>query len=194
MKKSLVLLCVIMVSLVAHAKVEHLLPVPKDLELKSGKPFALGRNVCIQDPTGSGLLREVFADNGCGESLSGTPVVVTIVPEITGAYDYNLPGYENEAYCIDVASDRIDITAVTPVGVIRAAQTLAQLAEGWDGSSAIEMREDYGLSVVQVARLYARCGPFICKCGRAYASNEAVGKIQGQYIPLAYDRKSGMEI
>lgn len=138
MKKSLVLLCVIMVSLVAHAKVEHLLPVPKDLELKGGKPFALGRNVCIQDPTGSGLLREVFADNGCGESLSGTPVVVTIVREIKGAYDYDLPGYENEAYCIDVASDRIEITAVTPVGVIRAAQTLAQLAEGWDGSSAIE--------------------------------------------------------
>ena len=120
------------------AKITHLLPKPKQIEATQGVTFALGRTVTITDPTNSTLLQKFFTDNGCTVATGGAPVTVTLVGSIEGAYDYTLAGYENEAYTLEITADAINITAVTKTGVVRAAQTLAQLAEGYDGTPALE--------------------------------------------------------
>ena len=120
------------------AKITHLLPKPQQIEAKSGAAFALGRTVTITDPTNSTALQKFFTDNGCTIATGGAQVTVTLVGSIEGAYDYTLAGYENEAYTLDITANAINITAVTKTGVIRAAQTLTQLAEGYDGTPALE--------------------------------------------------------
>ena len=53
-----------------------------------------------------------------------------------------LEGYDNEGYQLLVTKNAIVIKAVKPIGVIRATQTLAQLAEGYKkGKEAIEAVE-----------------------------------------------------
>ncbi len=120
------------------AKITHLLPKPQQIEAQNGAAFALGRTVTITDPTNSTALQKFFTDNGCTVATDGAPVTVTLVSSIEGAYDYPLAGYENEAYTLDITADAIKITAVTKTGVIRAAQTLTQLAEGYEGTPALE--------------------------------------------------------
>ena len=132
------LLLALCLPLAVQAKVTHLLPKPQQVEVKSDASFALGRTVTITDPTGCTLLQKFFTDNGCTIANGGAKVTVTIVNSIDGAYDYTLAGYDNEAYTLNVTADAINITAITGTGVIRAAQTLAQLAEGYDGTAAIE--------------------------------------------------------
>lgn len=119
------------------AKVEHLLPRPQEISSQGGA-LTLGGTVSITDPTGSAALRQFFTSAGCTIGDGGIPVTVTLVESIAGAYDYELNGFENEAYTLEVTSSAINITAVTPTGVIRAAQTLAQLAEGYDGTPSLE--------------------------------------------------------
>ena len=121
-----------------QAKVTHLLPKPQVIELTNGNAFALGRTVTITDPTDCTLLREFFTDNGCTIADGGVPVTVTLVTSIEGAYDYELYGYDNESYSLEITADAINIKAVTKTGVIRAAQTLSQLAEGYDGAPQLE--------------------------------------------------------
>ena len=121
-----------------QAKVTHLLPKPQVVEAQSGNAFALNRNVTINDPTQSSLLAKFFTDNGCTITENGAPVTVEIVESIDNAYDYVLAGYENEAYRLEITADAINIKAITATGVIRAAQTLIQLAEGYDGNPALE--------------------------------------------------------
>ena len=120
------------------AKITHLLPKPQQIEAKSGSAFALGRTVTISDPTSTTALQKFFTDNGCTVATGGAQVTVTLVGSIEGAYDYTLAGYENEAYALEITADAINIKAVTKTGVIRAAQTLTQLAEGYDGTPALE--------------------------------------------------------
>ena len=122
----------------AQAKVNHLLPKPQTVQIQEGKAFALNRNVTISDPTNSTLLAKFFTDNGCAITDNGATVMVNLVSSIDGAYDYNLYGYDNEAYTLDITADAINITAITSTGVIRAAQTLAQLAEGYEGAAELE--------------------------------------------------------
>ena len=126
-----------------QAKITHLLPKPQKVTEQTGAaPFALGRNVTINYTNGAqqcALLEEFFNSNGCTITTNGTPVNVTLVEKIDGAYDYKLTGYENEAYTIEVTENSINITAITATGIIRAAQTLTQLAEGYEaGAAAIE--------------------------------------------------------
>ena len=120
------------------AKITHLLPKPQQIEATKGTAFALGRTVTITDPTGCTALQKFFTDNGCTVATGGAQVTVTLVDNIDGAYDYTLAGYENEAYAIEITTDAINIKAVTRTGVIRAAQTLAQFAEGYEGTAALE--------------------------------------------------------
>ena len=116
----------------------HLLPKPQSVEATDGGTFALGREVTITDPTNCALLKQFFIQNCTVVENGGVPVTVTIAENIDGTYDYTLYGYENEAYTLEITADAINITAITPTGVIRATQTLAQLAEGYDGTAALE--------------------------------------------------------
>ncbi|MBQ2123501.1 MAG: family 20 glycosylhydrolase [Bacteroidaceae bacterium] len=137
-KSALALMLCLPLSL--QAKVEHLLPKPQQVSVTQGS-FALSGSVTINysgDAQQCALLEEFFTSNGCTIATGGKAVNVTLVESIEGAHDYELHGYENEAYTLEITSSAINITAVTGTGVIRAAQTLTQLAEGYEGEKALE--------------------------------------------------------
>ena len=126
-----------------QAKVTHILPKPQKVTQQAGAaPFALGRDVTINYSNGAqqcALLEEFFTANSCNITANGATVNVALVESIAGAYDYALTGYENEAYTLEVTANSINITAVTATGIIRAAQTLTQIAEGYEaGAAAVE--------------------------------------------------------
>ncbi|MBQ5834444.1 MAG: glycosyl hydrolase family 20, partial [Bacteroidaceae bacterium] len=130
-------------SLSAQAKVVHLLPKPQSIAVtENAAPFMLSGNVTVAYADGAArceLLEEVFTNAGCAlVPAGGKAVNVSLVKSINGAHDYALHGYENEAYTLEITGSEINITAVTNTGVIRAAQTLTQLAEGWEGTPALE--------------------------------------------------------
>ena len=118
--------------LALQAGVEHLLPKVQLIETDKGC-FKLHRAVNIIYLEGAvpcPLLEDFFTGHGCTLSEQGATVTVTLVDEIAAAHDYKLHGYDSEAYTLQVSKHGIAITAVSNTGVIRAAQTLAQLAEG----------------------------------------------------------------
>lgn len=130
-----------LLALNANAKVGDLLPRPHQIELTAGAaPFALQRTVAIADPTGCTYLKNFFTANGCtiaaaGESAAAT-VTVSLASAIDGAYDYEVANFPNEGYKLSITANAINITAASPTAVIRAAQTLQQLAEGYADTGA----------------------------------------------------------
>lgn len=123
----------------AEAKIEHLLPLPKTVMATNGEAFPLNGSVNIADASGNVLLKKFFTDRGIAVTGGASLTVNTVrTDKIAGAYDYVLGGYENEAYTLEITNNRITITYVDPVGVTRAAQTLGQLAEGYDGAAELE--------------------------------------------------------
>ena len=123
-----------------QAKSEHLLPRPQKISIdEKAKPFKLGRKVCITDSKGVKALRCFFEGQDCKVDIKAkASVTVTYTDAIKGAFDHKLAGYDNEAYTLEISTDAIEITAVSETGVIRAAQTLAQLAQGYKGKPKLE--------------------------------------------------------
>lgn len=118
----------------AHAKIAHILPRPHEVELSTGE-FSLSGKINLTDPTDCTLLREFLTDNGCTIANEGRPVTVRIVNAIDGAYEHQLPEYPSESYRLTVKPQGIEIDAVSAMGVIRATQTLQQMAEADNGSA-----------------------------------------------------------
>ena len=131
--KSLVIVMMLMLALAASGKVGHLLPMPKQVTLnEAAAPLRL--TGCLHfESTPSDRILAAFR-NLTGQRPTNdkeAPLVeITFTETIGGAYDYTLEGYPNEAYRLTTYDRGIRITAVTETGVIRAIQTLAQLAEG----------------------------------------------------------------
>lgn len=144
-QKSLFCLLAVMLCLpmAMQADVTHLLPKVHSLNVTNQPSFELQRAVTITDENNTAALKKVFTDYGCTiQDGASATVTVQMVDKIEGAYDYTLEGYDNEGYQLIVETNAITIKAVKPVGVIRAAQTLAQLAEGYEeGQAAIETVE-----------------------------------------------------
>ena len=114
------------------AKVRHLLPIPQKISPMKGKPFALGRPVALGDPTGCAWLRQVLSEHGCTLSRAARAKVrVRLVDSIPGAFNHRVAGFADEAYRLTVSEDDVLIEALNATGVLRAAQTLGQLAEGY---------------------------------------------------------------
>lgn len=67
-------------------------------------------------------------------AFSEEKIDVVMTRSISGTTDYQLAGFENEAYRLTIRDGAIRIEAITPTGVIRARQTLAQLAEDGGGN------------------------------------------------------------
>lgn len=123
-----------------QAKSEHLLPRPQKINIdEKAKPFKLGRKISLTDSKGVKALCNFFVEQGCKvDNKAKATVTVTYTDAIEGAYNHNVAGYDNEAYTLEISADAIKITAVSETGVIRAAQTLAQLAQGYKGKPKLE--------------------------------------------------------
>ncbi|MBO7068164.1 MAG: family 20 glycosylhydrolase [Bacteroidaceae bacterium] len=106
-----------------------LLPKPKNIT-DNGNVFDLHRAVRITDPTASTLLASIFT---ISEEATATVIVSLVDATALGTFDYTLAGFDNEGYKLNVEADAITITAATKTGVIRAAQTLIQLAAASNG-------------------------------------------------------------
>ena len=118
-------------SLQASTATSWLLPKPQQMT-ENEATFNLGRPVVLTDPTNSTLLASLFTTSGSATAS----VTVNIVSAATlGTFDYTLAGFDNEGYQLNVTADAITINAATKTGVIRAAQTLMQLAAATDGAS-----------------------------------------------------------
>lgn len=127
----------------AFASVEHLLPRVKVYLEKDCQGFGLNRNVALTDTTNCELLRDVLASAGMTLTDDNVPATVTvgIVKEIPGAFNHNVPAFPDEAYSISVSENNIDIKALSNTGVIRAAQTLSQLAIGAESLPAADISD-----------------------------------------------------
>lgn len=124
----------------AYARSVHLLPRPQQLFIKEEGYFELNRPVSLSDPTHCTLLLDFLETTGCSvDPDASASIEVALVECIDGSSDYELAGYPNEAYSLNVTEDSISISAVTPTGVIRAVSTLFQLAEGYHGHARIEV-------------------------------------------------------
>ena len=122
---------------------QDLLPAPFHLEL-GNSALTLGRNLDI-DREGAGakdplvvaaaarLTARIAARTGSRESLRGSTKVVINCAARAGAVQQAI---EDESYTLVVTSDGARLTAVTPYGVARGIETLAQLVvpavAGWE--------------------------------------------------------------
>ena len=107
-----------------------LLPKPKMLQENRDR-FRIRRPLQLTDPTGCTLLASLFRTSG---KASATVTVRLVDDAALGTFDYALAGFPNEGYRISVTTDAITVTAASRTGVIRAAQTLMQLAAATDGA------------------------------------------------------------
>ncbi|MCF0159721.1 MAG: family 20 glycosylhydrolase [Bacteroidaceae bacterium] len=140
MKRHIALLCTVWLTLLPHwlrASPENLLPKPKVMHISEGKGFAMGKTVRLYDPTDCPMLRSFLLENGCNietmRSAKKAIVTVKLMSEIPGCKDYELAGFANEGYRLEVTKDDIRIQVLSPIGVFRAAATLMQLAEDTGG-------------------------------------------------------------
>ena len=115
----------------ADQAVDMLMPKPHSLTV-NGESFALNRDVNITDPTSSTMLASLFKT---AQGAAATVTVKMVSATELGTFDYTLAGFDNEGYQLNVTADAIIITAATKTGVIRAAQTLMQLAAATGGAS-----------------------------------------------------------
>ena len=110
--------------------VNCLLPKPKMLK-ENGTRFRMRRPVRLTDPTECTLLASLFRTS---VKASATVSVCMTDDASLGTFDYVLEGFPNEGYRLSVTDNEVTVTAASRIGVIRAAQTLAQLAAATGGA------------------------------------------------------------
>lgn len=118
----------------AYATVDHIMPKAKQLALTDCPGFDTNRPVKLTDPTQCAELLRFMTDAGLSTDPNAQATITVTLGPVSGAYDYQLEGYPDEAYAISVQANAITITAPTPTGVIRAAQTLRIMAMDCDGA------------------------------------------------------------
>lgn len=115
----------------AQADINHLLPKPQQATVQTGQ-FSLAQPIRLVLPTFQAdaprveaELRELVGDAGGHFSESATATIsVALVDEVAGAE------FQDEAYNLLISGEAVNIQAKTPIGALRAAQTLRQLAQG----------------------------------------------------------------
>ena len=82
----------------SEAKITDLLPRPKNIQATDGMPFALGREVALNDTTDCKALKAFLAETGCTVNSAATATIdVAIVATIDGAFNHNVPQFPDEA-------------------------------------------------------------------------------------------------
>lgn len=148
----------------AQADRDLLLPKPKSIAYLD-TVFDLQRGVKLTDPTNSTLLASLFT---LDENAEAKVTVELVSDESLGTFDYTLADFPNEGYKLHVSSNAITILAASKTGVIRAAQTLAQLAEERDGAYIT------GVSITDYPAFKLR--GFMHDVGRSFISYEELKK------------------
>lgn len=121
------------------AKVEHLMPRPQQVTLAQEPTFRLGGGLHLIDSTHTSALTRFLAETGCTvDDTAPQAIIVEQVAALDGAFDHQLALFPDEGYALRVRPDTVTIRATTRLGVIRAAQTLTQMAEGWDDGPQLE--------------------------------------------------------
>lgn len=120
-----------------EGKVKDLLPRPQQIEMfAENESFLLHRSVALKDPTDCALLKLFLQQHQCTlDDGAEARIQVELCTEIPGSYDYLLPSFESEVYQIKIEKNLVSIKAQSEVGVIRAVQTLQQIAEGYDSAT-----------------------------------------------------------
>ncbi|MCD8302331.1 MAG: beta-N-acetylhexosaminidase, partial [Prevotellaceae bacterium] len=114
-------------------KTAQLLPLPQEISLDTNASrFRLHRSVHLISDSANFELERFIKQHCRRKGKARGRIVVKFVQEIDGAGETPLWGYSPEAYSLSVTADKVIIRAVSNTGVTRAAQTLSQLAEGWD--------------------------------------------------------------
>lgn len=125
----------------SEARIIDLLPKPHHVVQGSGT-LTLPQQIEIADEHQTPALVRFATEFGSTATFTSSAtaqIKVRYVSAIAGTDDHTIPGYESEAYRLDVTADGVTIEAVSQVGVIRAAQTLTQMAEGWGEAGVLKL-------------------------------------------------------
>ncbi len=116
-----------------RADVAHLLPKVKELSVNEGSmPLS---SLSIDDPQHTVALERYLKEAGADVTDGkGLPVTVEYVDVIPGVFRHDFSDYPDEEYNLVITADGVRIKAVSTAGVIRAAQTISQLAIDRNGS------------------------------------------------------------
>lgn len=130
-------LLLLLLPLTSSAKLIHLLPRPKTVEIRTGfSAFPLNKEIRIESSCPEDRLRLkkfILCHDGIIGTRDGLPVIkVCYAERIDGT------NHSEEAYLLDIDKKTVCITVTSPVGVIRAIQTMTQLAEGYKGKAKLE--------------------------------------------------------
>jgi len=122
-----------------------LLPEPQKIELKSadfefgsGWRLELGQGVKPDDVAVESLKEDLMSRDGVALAAGGRGKAIELVirsgsVEIGQAKDKNKQALEEQAYQMELASDRIRITANAPTGLFYGVETLLQLVKSSEG-------------------------------------------------------------
>lgn len=174
--KTILVVAILMIASVVQpvaARLIHLLPIPHRIEAKEGI-LLLPKEVRISDVHQTRALSRFVSEFGSTstfEDVADAHIQVRYVASISDAEDHILEGYESEAYRLEVSHTGVIIEAVSQLGVIRAAQTLTQMAEGWEISNKIQLEH---AKITDWAAFKVR--GYMHDVGRSYISVETLKK------------------
>ena len=126
--------CMILLSGSTTAKIVHLMPTPKEISLSAdGTDIDISNGVRLKGASQRlSKAAEILLGVEITEDSSAPEISILYTNEATHENDYSLYGFDYEGYTLNVDNDKISIVAANETGAIRAMQTLAQMAEGWN--------------------------------------------------------------
>lgn len=153
-----------------HPNLGHLMPQPRSVNL-TGSSTTLSGNINIiynvQPAEGSPLpaVMDRFLEETHCTAGEGTNLYINFVEAITGTEDYTVADFDNEAYALKIDGSDITVSAIKPIGVIRAMQTLTMMAKednntltgceivDWPAFKVRGLMHDIGRSYISVEEL-----------------------------------------
>ncbi|MBQ0049541.1 MAG: family 20 glycosylhydrolase [Bacteroidales bacterium] len=153
-----------------HENLGHLLPQPRSvnltgsaLNLTGGIHIIYNKELSEDEAYLQKVMDRFLSETGCTAG-NGITLKVDFVTAITGTEDYKVEKFDNEAYAIKVDGNTITVSAIKPIGVVRAMQTLTMMAKenstlpgceivDWPAFKVRGLMHDIGRSYISVKEL-----------------------------------------